>query len=108
MKTSVEKLIENLQEHIPDYQNHFIVEWLSQAECQFDAKLKETERKGLILIKNKSKRQIGAEFFGNTLAEKQVNMFFNMINWHYGYIDKDNQFIANLNYENDYRGSVFG
>ena len=107
MKNYVEKLIENLQEHIPNFQNHFIIEWLSQAECQFDAKLKETS-KGLILKKNKSKRHIGAEFFGNTLAEKQVNMFHNMINWHYGYIDTDNQFIANLNYENDYRGAVFG
>lgn len=107
MKTYTEKLINNLQNYIPNFQNYYIIEWLEQAEKQFDAKLEETTNKGLILKKNNSKLHIGAEFSGNTLTEKQVNMFHNMINWHYGHIDDKNKFVANLNYENDYRGAVF-
>ena len=112
MKSYTEKLLENLQNHIPNFKKELITKYLKEAEIKFEAKLQysycsDEKTKGLILQYNNYKHHIGAVFCGETREDMEINMFHHFINWHYVRIN-DNKLIANLDYENNYKQPIFG
>jgi hypothetical protein len=106
-KEPVEIMLESLKNHIPNLKKQYIIVWLKQAEKQFGAEITTTERNGLILKIKNSHRHIGPIFFGKTMEEKQVNMFHCFIQYHYGFINDKNQFVANLNFQDTYKIETF-
>jgi len=107
MKIHSDIMLDTLRNHIPNFQDKLIVVWLEQAEKQFNAKLKLNLEGGLILKSNNSEKHIGSVYFGSCFFDCQVNMFYSFINYHYCFIDNGN-FVANFNFQIDYKQPVFG
>ena len=107
MRDYTATMLEQLSNHISMFDIGKINDWLSQAAEQFSAEIQETEQDGLILQFKENEMHVGSEYFGDTREEKEINIFYNFINYHYGSV-VDGDFSANLNYENDIRYPVFG
>jgi hypothetical protein len=101
-----ELMTETLKQHIPGFEIWHIADYLESAEKQFNAKLVEQGDGGLILQRKGTGGQIGAIFYGNTLAEKMLNLFFDFIQFHYGTV-ANGQFTANLSFETTTKKPLF-